>query len=465
MKKKHKWEHSLITVSQETTVHLLIKLQAPVKEYEDVSTPINLCLVLDRSGSMAGDKLQETIESVKMIIANLRNDDILSVVIFGDLVNTLIPPQKVTSSRDHLLKAVEGIKAAGSTNLSGGLLMGIEHLNKSKTDDSINRLLLLTDGCANAGITDPKKLVNLVRSAKQENSIITTTLGFGEEFNEDLLIEMANSATGNFYYIQNVDDAPKFFSEELHGIQQVVAQNIVVEIQPETKIVEKIEQTSSHVEYMNNTNLFVELGDAIAGEEKKILFAMEIPKIKKQKNAKIAQIQIRMVEITEDKVRTTKMEQDVFVNSEDEGNEDFAQMKVEILQELALHESVKERHDALDDMGKAIKHADPKSAEAAAKRLLAVAGKLAALPDNIRNKVIEDEIKDLRQQADALIKAAEGKDDSLTDVTQKIRKLTATNTMSIARSKLKKHHDSGSIKDKAFKTMLDKLNKKDNNKK
>lgn len=457
MKNNKKWQYSFLTVNHGEQIHLLAKLVSPEKESSESVTPINLCLVIDCSGSMYGRKLMETMRSVGMIIANLENGDFISVVTFSDNVNTLIPPQKITSDRSHLLEAVKMVHASGSTNLSGGLLLGMEHLARSQTEDSINRLLILTDGCANRGITHADKLVSLTKSARQQNDITTTTLGFGLDFNEDLLIGMANSANGNFYFIQNADDAPKMFSEELHGIQQVVAQNIVAEIIPNEKFVNSVDQISSYPYFLKENNLSIEMGDAYAGEEKKILVSLNGKAIEKLKDEKLAEIKIRMTEIGEEKIQSKEIVQAIFL-SDTAGD---GETKVEVLQELALQESVKERSEAMEDMGAAIKHADAKSAEKAAKRLKSVADKLEELPDDVKNEVIENEIKELREQAEELLNAAQKSGEDLMGKTMKIRKLTATSTQSIARSKLNKHLKNGSIKDKAFKKMMDKLDKKD----
>ena len=455
MKNDNEWKYFFVTVEQNEQVHLLIRILAPEKANAEVSPQINLCLVIDRSGSMSGEKLHETVQSVKMIIANLKNDDILSVVTFNDDAQTLIPPQKVSVDRAPLLKSVNMIYAEGSTNLSGGLLKGVEHLCQAKTENSINRLLLLSDGCANRGITDDDKLIHLAKSAKQQHEITTTALGFGMAFNEDLLIAMANAATGNFYFIQNVDDAPKMFSNELHGIQSAVAQNITVELKP--KSVSKILQVSSHPEYTKEGSLFIELGDACAGEEKRMLLTLSGYDNNKKKE--LAEMKIIMMEIADDKVVSKSIVQNIFLGGDSTVKGDESPMKLEILQELALQESVKLRKKALNDMKEGIATNNSERVEAAAKRLKAAADKLAALPDDIRTQVIEDEIADLNRQAEALLNAAAAQDGSLTTATIKIRKLTATTTMSIAKSKLKKHFEAGDIKNKVYKKMMKHLDK------
>lgn len=107
--------------------------------------------------------------------------------------------------------AIGKIRTRGITNLSGGWLMGCDRVQSQQSSEKLNRVLLLTDGLANRGITEPQVLIKTARE-KAEAGIITTTLGFGDYFNEDLLIGMAEAAGGNFYFIQSADDAANVFN-------------------------------------------------------------------------------------------------------------------------------------------------------------------------------------------------------------------------------------------------------------
>ncbi|MFO0756162.1 MAG: VWA domain-containing protein [Byssovorax sp.] len=192
--------------------------------------PLNLSLVLDRSGSMGGAPLRHAIQAAQALVQEMSADDRLSVVIYDDNVDTIVPPGPVADKR-AITQKLGTVRAAGCTNLSGGWLKGCAHVEANKSEERVNRVLLLTDGQANVGTTDPKVLTATAKQ-KAEAGVVTTTLGFGSGFNEDLLIGMARASEGNYYFIQSPDDAAGVFKIELEGLSSVVAQNLRVTLTP-----------------------------------------------------------------------------------------------------------------------------------------------------------------------------------------------------------------------------------------
>jgi Ca-activated chloride channel family protein len=171
------------------TVRALLKLEGKVPEHTE-RTPLNLSLVLDRSGSMPGDKLLQARRAAALLVRRLDPEDLVSVVAFDDEVDTVAPPATGAAQAD-LGQRIEAIEPGGSTNLSGGWLRGRDFVTAGKLDGGVIRVLLLTDGQANAGITDHPSLVGLCRAGR-ERGITTTTIGFGEDYDEHLLREMAD---------------------------------------------------------------------------------------------------------------------------------------------------------------------------------------------------------------------------------------------------------------------------------
>src|SRR5262249_48388960 len=142
----------------------------------------------------------------------------------------IVPPGPA-SDKAKINGLLAGVRAGGCTNLSGGWLEGVKHVAKNASKELVNRVLLLTDGQANMGIKDPAVLIKTARQ-KADEGVITTTLGFGAGFNEDLLIGMARAAEGNYYFIQSPEDAAQVFKIELEGLASVVGQNLVVTVRP-----------------------------------------------------------------------------------------------------------------------------------------------------------------------------------------------------------------------------------------
>ena len=210
-------------------VRALLKMEGEPRAADD-RVPLNLSIVLDRSGSMGGEKIRAAKEAARSLVQRLSPQDVVSVVTFDTEVETIAPPATGETQED-LASRIEAIHARSATNLSGGWLKGREHVSANRRDGAVNRVLLMTDGQANQGITDPVKLEGMSRSAA-EKGVTTTTIGFGIGSNEILLQAMADAGGGATYYIEETDQAQGVFEEELEGLLSVCAQNLTVLLEP-----------------------------------------------------------------------------------------------------------------------------------------------------------------------------------------------------------------------------------------
>lgn len=236
--------------------------------------PLNVALVIDRSGSMAGAPLKYALKAAADFVDRLTADDRLSIVVYDDAVDTLLDAQLVTD-KAAIRQIIQGVRAGGLTNLSGGWLRGCELVAKHKTDKHVNRVLLLTDGQANAGITNSATLVSTA-GKKAEEGISTTTLGFGAHFEEDLLIGMARAAGGNFYFIQSVDDAADVFGIELDSLKAIAAQNLTVTLTPQPGVVIGDVLSLARSE-KDGDKLVLHLGDVYENEDKLLGLQLQLP--------------------------------------------------------------------------------------------------------------------------------------------------------------------------------------------
>ncbi|MEP0874047.1 VWA domain-containing protein [Trichocoleus desertorum AS-A10] len=221
------FEQAILPVGAALKTNVLLRFRADTPE--SPRRQLNLSLVIDRSGSMAGAPLHHALKAAESVVDQLEPEDTLSVVVYDDAVDTAISPQPMTD-KAGLKTAIRRVQAGGITNLSGGWLKGCEYVKAHLDPQKINRVLLLTDGHANMGIQDPKVLT-ATSGQKAEAGIVTTTLGFAQGFNEDLLIGMARAANGNFYFIQSIDEATEVFSIELDSLRAVVGQNLLVTLE------------------------------------------------------------------------------------------------------------------------------------------------------------------------------------------------------------------------------------------
>lgn len=210
-----------------------IYLEAKAAKYVNEGSkrlPLNISLVLDHSGSMSGAKMQNVKEAAKFVVDNLSGEDYLSIIVYDDDVTIL---QEATSVTDKaLIKAkIDQVRDEGSTNLSGGMLEGYEQVKKNFKKEYVNRVLLLSDGLANVGITDSAQLQKIANNKNLEHGISLSTFGVGADYNEDLMTGMAEYGSGNYYFIESPDKIPQIFERELKGLLNVVAQNVTMELE------------------------------------------------------------------------------------------------------------------------------------------------------------------------------------------------------------------------------------------
>ncbi|MDY7231505.1 vWA domain-containing protein [Hyalangium rubrum] len=232
---------------------------------------LNLSLVIDRSGSMAGPPLKHALQASRNLVERMGPEDWISIVGYDDSPTTFLSPQRV-QDRAAIEKALSKVSAAGCTNLTGGWKQGLDHVKTQQSKERINRVLLLTDGQANVGVTDPAQILARVKEGAG-SGITTTTLGFGSNFNEDLLIGMAGAGEGHFYFIQSPDDAVGVFGIEMEGLSSVAAQNLVVTIQPAPTV--KVSSVLNRYRFeARGAQVEVGLGDVSTTEDRQL--AMEL---------------------------------------------------------------------------------------------------------------------------------------------------------------------------------------------
>ncbi len=292
MKATVRFDHQLLAVEGEHTVHAMFELVAPGVPEGTERRPLHLALVIDRSGSMGGPKLERTKEAAAFLVRRLAKDDQLALITYDDEVELLASMAPV--AQEALLAAIAQVHTGGSTNLSGGWLKGLEEARRAPRD-AVRKVLLLTDGQANVGVKDTPSLVAMSENARGE-SVGTTTIGFGDGFNEALLTEMAKAGGGNSYYVASPEDAPGIFAQEFEGLTSLVAQNVSVEIRPsaEVKIVGILNQYPA-TEVVGGIQLA--LGDAYADENRRVIFELHIPEMAKLGVAKVADIVLRYVSL------------------------------------------------------------------------------------------------------------------------------------------------------------------------
>ena len=190
--------------------------------------PINVALVLDKSGSMQGKKIARAREAAISAIDRLAPNDIVSIITYDSTVNVLVPSTKLTD-KEMVKKAIRQIRPGGNTALFAGVSKGAAEIRKFMSKEHVNRVVLLSDGKANEGPSSPTELGALGRSLKKEN-ISVSTLGLGLGYNEDLMVALADNAGGNHEFIEDAVELAEIFNREFDDVMSVVAQEVDVTI-------------------------------------------------------------------------------------------------------------------------------------------------------------------------------------------------------------------------------------------
>jgi Ca-activated chloride channel family protein len=392
MQAKSLLDHEIIATQKDQQLNLLIKLTAPQGQKEQKRRPLNLGVVIDRSGSMQGEKLEYAKQAVKLLVSHLAENDLLSIVLFDTEVETLLEPSAV-KDKDGIKSAVDQIVSGSSTNLSGGWLKGIELLERTKDEQRLNRLLILTDGQANVGITGMPELVALGHNAAHKAGIVTTTLGFGEGFNEDLLTAIAKESRGRFYFIETPDAAPEVFREELEGLMTLVAQNVAITLTLAPPVA-LIKQWTDYAGKAKDNRVTFSLGDAYAGEEKNMLLTLLVPSLKELGPCEIASVEVTYAEIADQTVTNRRVTLPVTINVAKAAQAKASVPNMEVLLQLGLQMASLARKQA-------VREADAGDADNARSSLKETCRQLESLPI-AADPMIQAEVKALREQAEGL---------------------------------------------------------------
>ena len=217
-----------ISHNKSRTAWLHIDLHGVALAENRERAPVNVAIVIDKSGSMSGRKLRQAKRAAIMALGLLEPRDSISIIAYSSRVEVLVPATRL-DDREAIERRIEDIFSGGSTALYAGVEEGGRQLMPYLDREHVNRLILLSDGLANVG---PKRPEDLARLGYRlvDKGISVTTLGLGTGYNEDLMTRLANVTDGNHAFVENADQLEKFFALELGDITSVVAQDIDIEI-------------------------------------------------------------------------------------------------------------------------------------------------------------------------------------------------------------------------------------------
>jgi len=236
--------------------------------------PMNLSIVLDRSGSMADEgKIRYAKSALLSFVDRLSPDDYLSIVIYDDIVEVLRPSGRVRDKRE-IHRLIERIYPRGSTNLGGGMVKGLEQVAATSSREFVNRVVLLSDGLANQGITDPHALNKIARRYRSK-SISLTTIGVGLDYNENLMVGLAEYGGGNYYFIESPHSIAHILRREFDAMTTILAQNSILELSFGNGV--QIADVIGYPWTADGNRCSISLGDLAAGHTKELTVEVRVP--------------------------------------------------------------------------------------------------------------------------------------------------------------------------------------------
>jgi Ca-activated chloride channel family protein len=257
-------------------------------QVETVSTPssldrlpLTLALVLDRSGSMQGEKIATAKQAVLAVLERLEERDQAAIVIFDDRIDVLQPAGHVTSAfKAQARAAVSRVEARANTALHEGWLTGCKAIAPEQTGENrgVVRCFLLTDGLANVGVTDPEQIAGEAAGIREHAGISTSTFGIGDDYNEALLAPMAVAGGGQFHHLRSANEILNTFVGELGDLLAVAARQVRLELEAEAGVSADVVSTYwTSTTQPGATSWSVAIGDLIGGDERHVVVRFGFP--------------------------------------------------------------------------------------------------------------------------------------------------------------------------------------------
>ena len=261
------FDNDHIYAGQQEARYLEVLVTAPEVVSQRPRLPLNLALVIDTSGSMEEQgKLDYVKQAALAMINRLRPEDRFALISYSTKAHVLYPSQPVRPGQE-MQWLINSLQATGGTNLGAGLLEGFQQVRNHTSPSVISRVLLLSDGLANIGITSNEDLAQLTL-VHAESGISLSSFGVGLEFNEDLMAALAESGRGMYYFIDHPESMNSILSKEFQSVEQLAAADIKVNISLGNGLV--VDQVFANSYEINGSNVTVRFGDLAAGERRRM---------------------------------------------------------------------------------------------------------------------------------------------------------------------------------------------------
>jgi Ca-activated chloride channel homolog len=253
-------------------------LFAQVAASEDksaVTTPMNLAIAIDRSGSMKGERIANAMNAAIFALERLRDGDMFSVVSFDTSAQLVVAPTRIDGrNRASIESAVRSIRLGGDTCISCGLELAMAQLAGASSSDHVSRIVLLSDGATNAGIRDVPGL-RAMASRMHGRGVSISTIGVDVDFDEKVMAAIASEANGRHYFVANASGLPAVFGQEFDDLLASVAKEteLAIDLAPGVEVAEVFDRTFRR----EGDKLIVPFGTFSSKQEKTVLVKLRVP--------------------------------------------------------------------------------------------------------------------------------------------------------------------------------------------
>lgn len=274
-------EYDAVPFNSSTDLFVMGSLKAPLYESEarQNRAPIDIICVIDRSGSMSGQKIELVKKTLCFMVEQLKELDKISLVSFDSNVTLDLKLTEMTSQgKKKALASIEKLRAGTCTNLSGGLFEAYDIIKHRYEPNDVASILLFTDGLANKGVTTTPEIVKNMEGYQKdlgpEKTISIFTFGFGQDHDANMLRAISDAGNGLYYFLQKEDEIPQSFADCLGGLLSVVGQGIVFKIEPVGDTTLKKIHSTNYKLKDNGRDLIV--GDLYSEEQRDIVFQVQL---------------------------------------------------------------------------------------------------------------------------------------------------------------------------------------------
>ena len=341
-----------LAAGKSVEVHVLVSIEAPVVQEVKRMPPVAVSLVIDRSSSMLADKkIEYALKAAKFLVNALRPEDLFALTAYDSSVEVLYPLSE-PKDKQKILGIIDRISPKSTTFLSGGLEEGIKQLEKTRGEFP-SRVVLLSDGQANRGITTPEGVAEIGANSRKRG-VNVSTIGLGLSFNEDLMQLLAQRGGGQYYYIEDSEDLPAVFKQELDLVVRAFTKNLHASYVA-GDIVEDV-SIYGYTTAKKGQLVEIDMGDLSSGEKRQVLMKLKLKAPNEAGTQPIGELNLKYADPESGEARNIAVSISITVASDEAAQNELDKRHEEAIRrvkdEVLLLEAEKSRMQAVSELQK-----------------------------------------------------------------------------------------------------------------